>query len=308
MSEPHDPAAALRAELIAAGLLIDTGVNGLYGFSRTFEDVIDRFEAVITAIAAGDGAERMRFSPGLSRFAFERSGYLKSFPQLAGTVHSFGGGEREHRVLLQQLDKGEDWTGEQRLTEVVATPATCYPVYPEIARRGPLPDGGVTVDTGGWCFRHEPSLDPARMQMFRQREYVRLGAPAQVVAFRDLWLERSKVLFAELGLPAHADVANDPFFGRAGRMLAANQRESALKFELLVPVARADSPTALVSFNCHEDHFAHAWDLRTADGAYAHTACIGYGLERVAIGLFRHHGFDLARWPATVRKRLGYGT
>ena len=36
----------------------------------------------------------------------------------------------------------------------------------------------------------------------------------------------------DLGLQIVADVANDPFFGRAGSMLAASQRESALKFEL----------------------------------------------------------------------------
>ena len=52
-------------------------------------------------------------------------------------------------------------------SDVVLTPASCYPVYPIIARSGPLPEGGWLVDSASWCFRREPSLDPVRMQMFR---------------------------------------------------------------------------------------------------------------------------------------------
>ena len=45
-------------------------------------------------------------------------------------------------------------------------------------------------------------------------------------------------LLRGLGLDADFDVAADPFFGRGGRMLAASQREQALKFEILVQIAR----------------------------------------------------------------------
>jgi hypothetical protein len=37
-------------------------------------------------------------------------------------------------------------------------------------------------------------------------------------------------------LPFDVDVANDPFFGRAGRIMASSQRDQGLKFELLVPI------------------------------------------------------------------------
>ena len=39
----------------------------------------------------------------------------------------------------------------------------------------------------------------------------------------------------------------------------------------------------------------------TADGRFAHSACIGFGLERIALALFAAHGFDPASWPAAVR-------
>ena len=142
------------------------------------------------------------------------------------------------------------------------------------------------------------------MQMFRQREYIRLGTPPQVSAFRDLWIERGRDLIASLGLPLAVDVANDPFFGRSGRLMADSQRAQQLKFELLIPVADPQKPTACLSFNYHMDHFGEAWDLRTADGALAHTACVGFGMERITLALLRHHGFDVRAWPAPVRAVL----
>ena len=33
----------------------------------------------------------------------------------------------------------------------------------------------------------------------------------------------------------------------------------------------------------------------------AHTACVGFGLERITLALLRHHGLDLAAWPEAVR-------
>ena len=96
----------------------------------------------------------------------------------------------------QMVEKHGDWTTEQKTTQVVLTPAACYPCYPVIAKRGPLPAEGRTVDVYSYCFRHEPSLDPARMQMFRMREYVRMGTPDQIVEFRAMWIERGKALYA----------------------------------------------------------------------------------------------------------------
>ena len=45
--------------------------------------------------------------------------------------------------------------------------------------------------------------------------------------------------------------------------------------------------------------------MHTADGAVAHSACFGFGLERVALALAAKHGFDVAAWPASVRQELG---
>lgn len=298
-------AAAFGAELIRAGLLLETGVPGLYGRSGTFEAVHDGLDAWITRIGAAQGAEVMRFPPAMNRKRFEASGYMRGFPQLAGTIHCFCGDEREHRALLACIETGQDWTEGQKATDAVLTPAACYPLYPILAARGPLPQGGTTIDVMSWCYRHEPSDDPARLQSFRMREYVRIGRPEDVLEFRQRWLDQAPAIGAALGLPAVTDLANDPFFGRTGKLKADSQREQGLKFELLIPVGSAEKPTACMSFNYHQDLFGTLCGLTLPDGSTAHTGCVGFGMERLVMALFRHHGFAPATWPATVRATLG---
>ena len=291
-----------QGELVEAGLLIPLGVPGLYGRSGGFERVVDHFERYITRMGSHLEPEVVRFPPLLARQHYLRTGHIQNFPNLMGSVHSFSGDERGHLGLLQKMEQGRDWACDLAPTEVMLSPAACYPLYP--TARGALPGNGRTVDLQSFVFRHEPSVDPARMQIFRQREFVRLGTPKQALAHRDYWLERAEEMLLAVGLEVRPVVANDPFFGRGGRMMAATQKEQDLKYELVVPVATPERPTAVASCNCHLDHFGHAFDIRTADGQPAHSACVGFGLERIALALFRAHGFDPAHWPASVRQVL----
>ncbi len=290
--------------LFESGLLIDTGVDGLYGRSGQFEDVISAFERLVDRFGGADGAEAIRFPPGMNRAFFETSGYMKSFPQLAGTVHSFCGNELDHMSLLKCMEVGDDWTKDQQATDIVLTPAACYPLYPTVAKRGAVSDDGALFDLQSYCFRHEPSKDPARQQLFRMREYVCMGSEKHVTDFRQSWMDRGVEMMKAVGLDVSIDVANDPFFGRAGKMLANNQRDQNLKFELLIPITSAAKPTACMSFNYHQDAFGTKWGLNFADGSVVHTACVGFGLERIALALFHTHGLDVKEWPESVRKAL----
>ena len=296
--------AAFLRDLLASGLLVDTGVPGVYGQNETFDHVRVGFTDAVARAGAPDNAEPMRFPPLLSRYQLEKNGYLGSFPHLAGTVFSFDGSEAQALEQEGRAARHEDWSEFQSMTELVVLPAACYPVYPEIAKRGTLPRSGAIVDTGSqWVFRHEASDDPARMQSFHMYEFVRIGAPEDVVAFRNTWLERTESLFERLGLHATSEIAADPFFGRVGRMLAANQRDQELKFELVALIGGPE-PTAIATFNFHQDHCTSVYDISIEGAGPVQTGCVAFGIERCTLALFRAHGLDVDAWPAEVRAEL----
>jgi seryl-tRNA synthetase len=186
----------------------------------------------------------------------------------------------------------------------VLTPAACYPLYPLVAARGNVPAKGLAFDVASYCFRRETSHEPGRLQSFRMREYVCVGAPEVALAFRKRWIARAEELAQQLALPYTLATASDPFFGRAGKIMAISQVEQALKFELLIPVNSEENPTACMSFNYHQDHFGTTWDLQTDTQDVAHTACVAFGLDRLGLALFATHGLDLQRWPASARETL----
>jgi len=311
---PHDDLAletahayaSYQGQLVAAGLLVPMGVAGVYGRGAMFEDVITKFDELVSREGAKHQPERLRFPPLFSRAAYGKIDHIHNFPDLMGSVHTFVGGDREHRGMLEKFDRGEDWSRDLEASEVMMTPAICYPLYPTLAGRT-LPQGGKRVDLQGYAFRHEPSDDPARMQIFRMHEFVRLGTPAEALAHRDEWLERGQAIFESVGLPVERVVANDPFFGRGGRVQKVIQREQNLKYEFVVPICSEEKPTAIGSCNYHLDHFGTAFGISTAGGEVAHSACVGFGLERIALALFKRHGLDVAEWPRDVRDVLGIG-
>ncbi len=290
------------AELVEAGLLIPTGVAGVLGRNGVFEGIVDGLLAAVKHRSAGDVVEFVRFPPVITRANYLRSGHLASFPHLAGSIHAFVGDDRAHRELMRKANAGEQWTDDLAPTDVMLTPACCYPVYPMCS--GTLAAGGRTFDILSYCFRHEPSNDPMRMQMFRQMEHVRLGTPDDIADWRGKWFTRSQELLTDLDLDFSCDVASDPFFGRGGKLMAVSQIEQALKFELNVNILSSEHPTACVSLNSHEDHFGHEFNIHSSDGSVAHTGCIGFGLERLTLALLRRHGFDPTTWPAAVRTSL----
>jgi seryl-tRNA synthetase len=296
--QPADP-----LDHLADKLFHRMGADGVYARTALYEDMVERLAALITR-RREPGTEVMRFPPVMSRSQLEKSGYLKSFPNLLGCVCGLHGSEREINDAVGRFDKGGDWTTSLSPADLVLSPAACYPVYPIAASRGRLPDGGLRFDVAADCFRREPSRHLDRLQSFRMREYVCIGTPDDVSAFRERWMDRAQAIATELGLAFRVDHASDPFFGRVGQMKAVSQKQQALKFELLVPLRSADEPTACMSFNYHRDHFGNTWGIVAADGEPAHTGCVAFGMDRLAVAMFHTHGIDPTRWPTRVRDAL----
>jgi seryl-tRNA synthetase len=288
---------------LPAALFRDMGVDGVYARSALYEGVIDKLTAFITA-QRDPRAEVLRFPPVMSRKQLEKSGYLDSFPNLLGCVCALHGTEAQIRGAAERFKSGGDWTTSLAAADLVLSPAACYPVYPLVASRGAVPEGGLLFDVAADCFRREPSKSLDRLQSFRMREYVRIGTPEDIRSFRDGWMRRAQGLADQLGLPYAVDVASDPFFGRVGQMMAVSQVQNALKFELLIPYYPGARPTACMSFNYHQAHFGEVWGLHNDRHEHSHTGCVAFGMDRLAVAMFATHGVELARWPASVRQAL----
>jgi seryl-tRNA synthetase len=279
------------------------GADGVFARTGRYEAVIDGLQRLLTRHRPNE-AEVLRFPPVMSRSQLETSGYLNSFPQLLGCVCCLQGEEKDIASAVDRAKKGGDWTSEATSADLVLIPAACYPVYPIAASRGAAPAAGYIFDVAADCFRHEPSQQIDRMQSFRMREYVRIGTPEQVIDFRQNWIERAKGIADQLRLPHRIDFASDPFFGRTGQLLAANQIDQALKYELLIPVRSNGQPTACMSFNYHRDYFGKTWGVSDVNGNIAHTGCAAFGIDRLAVALFAIHGLETSVWPATVLEAL----
>lgn len=278
------------------------GVDGLYAQGAVFADVVGALSRLIRRAGGDEEAVELRFPAVMARTDFVRTGYLRSFPSLVGSVDTFLGDDRAHRELLAALARDDGWADHLVPAEAVLCSAACHPLYPTLS--GVVGADARRFDIVGTVFRHEPSTDPARMQSFHMHERVLVGSPQAALGHGERWQLRAMEVLGALGLDVRSSVAHDPFFGRIGALLAASQTESGLKTEVLGATGPEGDASALASVNLHEDHFGKAFGVQLDDGAPAHSACAGFGLERVTLALLWEHGLLPEAWPTDVRAQL----
>jgi seryl-tRNA synthetase len=295
------PRSAFRRALFQAAWLRPSDTDGVVATSLRFEELAGAFQRYAARYLGRPEDEILYFPPVTPRAVIERTGYTLAFPHLLGSVSGLAVNDRSHAGLLTTAEAERDWDALLSSTDLMLTPAICHPLYPLC--RGVLPGGWRRFNVTGWCFRHEPSADPIRLQSFRQYEWVCLGEPQAVTGQWERWTGEATSLLANLGLEVEPVIATDPFFGRSGQILAAAQRDERLKLEFVTDIA-GDGLVAIGSCNRHLDHFGAAFGIETTPGRLAHSACIGLGLERVALALLARHGLEPAHWPAQTRERL----
>lgn len=292
-----------RSQLIAAGLLVPTGADGIYLTSGAYESIAAAIDRLVSRAGADQAAEVLHAPVVMPRSVLEASGFVGAFPDLVGTIDTFQGDDAAHGQILRRLEAGDDrWADLFEPSDVALCPAACHPVYPTC--RGRLAGGARRFEVFGHCYRNEPSDDPARLQAFRMHEFVFVGDADGALDHRDLWLERAAHLLGGLGLSVEAALGSSHFFGRAGRLLSAHQRAEGLKHEIVTSVHPGEGPVGVVSCNYHLDLFGRGFGIEMPDGSPAHSACAGFGTERVVLALLAAHGLDSQAWPVAVRQLL----
>ncbi len=298
----HEVSEAFRGTLFAEGILIETGVDGVYGRSGTYQKLVDAINGLVNQQGAALRASVINFPPVMSRSTFDQTGYLRSFPDMVGSISVFRGNDRDHAELVRRLAENKSYAELVEPAEVILCSAACHSVYPLCTGR--LSTDERLFDIRANCFRSEPSTDPARMQSFEMHEIVYVGKPDAAHQHQQQGLAWGLQLLRDLGLEMVPEPASDPFFGRLGRVLTAEQLDDGLKIEGTSPVWSESKRTALMSVNYHRDHFGATFGIESPDGSVAHSACVAFGIDRIALALLHAHGLRPDAWPESVRHIL----
>src|SRR5882757_4344131 len=106
------------SDALLHSLFRQTGVNGVYGRTAVFEQVVDGLAALISRKREPD-TEVLRFPPVINRAYIEKSGYLHSFPNLLGAVCCLDGDELAIRRAVDRPAKDGGWTAALAPTDLV---------------------------------------------------------------------------------------------------------------------------------------------------------------------------------------------
>ena len=133
------------------------------------------------------------------------------------------------------------------------------------------------------------------------REVIFVGPKDYVLENRETARQRMAQFFEQINLAYKVETANDPFFIGEFRKQAAFQSAFQLKFEIRASLPYKDDTLAIGSYNYHQDFFGRHLNISLEDGSPAHTGCVAFGLERVALAFIAQYGFDKNNWPSIVQ-------
>lgn len=289
--------------LLSRGALIPFG-SGRFGWGPELYSLIEAIDRSVLAYSELFYARPYAFPALVGAGDLARAGYLRSFPQhVTLALHL-----REDLEAIRRFARAQ-WTGEkleclpQDLSDVrsILAPTVCvhaYAMWAESTQPKPM-----TLTARGHCFRYESSnlTGLERLWDFSMREIVFLGPPEWVVEQRDKMVETCTQLLKGLTLSFEIRNANDAFFLDDFSTQTAFQNAFDLKFEMLAQLPYQKSELAVGSINYHRDHFARSFGIADGQGRPLHSACVGFGLERLALAVLSQCGTDPQGWPESLR-------
>jgi seryl-tRNA synthetase len=260
----------------AQALTVATPAPGVQLTTDVFEAAVARLRASINEMFA-EATRSFWVPPVIEMGVLSRTGYPKSFPHLLGEVANNAAGSKLGIP-----------------TGLALTSAACHHAYPLISDS--IVDTPFCVAVEGTCFRNESSYEQGRLRSFRMREFVLVDHPDACLLWQEESLRRIRTWCEGLGLDVTVNIANDPFFGPGSRLMRESQRAQQLKWEVHAPVDEQQSQ-AIASCNYHKDHFSATFRFEGAGGKPVHSACTGFGLERIVMAMVNRHGDDVSAWP-----------
>jgi hypothetical protein len=232
-----------------------TALTKIESRSQTNFRSCDDVDVAIRRWAESLGCQEVEVSSLIPASELQRAGYPDAFPQLV--IYARPGQDDGKAEPVYAL-----------------SPAVCYHAYLGLAGR--VLDSLIRLTAQGQCFRNESECEPGRRQIeFRMRELIFIGQPNQIELALEGIETVVKGIAADAGIDGSWEVGNDPFFLSTSRGRALMQRLLNTKREFCLP-----DGLAIASINRHQSFFGERFSIRTSDGAFAHSACIAFGLDR----------------------------
>jgi seryl-tRNA synthetase len=294
-ADPH-PLLEERGELFGFG-------RGRYGLGPRLLALLEFFDRQLLSDAVLTGAAPHQFPSLVGADVLERCGYLRSFPHSLCFVSHL----REDLAAIQgfardaRREEGGLVLDPEALSRVecLLSSTVCFHCYAWLEGRRLARPQSFTAR--GKCFRYESGnmRGLERLWDFTMRELIFVGPEEHVLAERERAVGRAAELLDAWGLSYEIKSAADPFFIDE-YSASAFQMAFDLKYEVRASLPYKGKTLAVGSFNFHRDHFGSAFGIGCGGGGPANTACVGFGLERLALAFLAQHGLDAKDWPAPV--------
>ncbi|MBF0215268.1 MAG: hypothetical protein HQM00_17200 [Magnetococcales bacterium] len=294
--------------LLASGEVVQTDA-GLFSLGPKVASLCRYFENRLFEVGLSQGAGIHRF-PALVPAAFlDRIQYFKNFPHsLSFASHLRADLEIVERFASETVCRdGAIHPAEGSLAGIrqILAPTVCHHFYLFLANRV-LPCDPMVATAQGHCFRYESinmhSLE--RLWGFTMWEVIFVGSAPRVKESLTQAGLALHALLAEWGLAYRLENATDPFFIREFGAQSGFQNIYDLKYEYRARLPFKEGTLAAGSRNYHQDFFGRHMGITLPDGRFAHSGCIGFGLERLAFAFLAQHGTAFEKWPETVRAGL----
>lgn len=262
-------------QTISLSNLIEEGWVEILGDGRVilnkdFITIMQLFDTIIMMWAAEDNAVSYQYPDFYSCSELNKCGYIQQF----------------HGHCFFPSINNSDYFDSNMLkyTDYICNPAICMHSYIQYQNSKIEKNSPVVITAKGKCKRNErdgfSSLE--RLLDFTMREIVFLGSEKYVMKKRIDYMDKAKQLVEHLNLNGRIQISHDPFFRKEDEVKVSFQKKFKLKYELLLNNPDSNNDVAVGSFNYHNINFSKAYKIYLDDNHLAHTACIAFGLERLA--------------------------
>lgn len=238
--------------------------------NHDFYKIMQLLDAIILTWASEDKANEYLYPDFYCSKELEKCNYVQQFYP---------------HCVFSSVNTSESFSPNNlKYSGFISNPAICMHSYIQYQNSTLKTEHPVVITAKGRCKRNEEKgfVSLERLLDFTMREIIFIGTAEYVVKKRHEYMEKAKQLIEELHLDGQIMLSNDPFFKKEDEIKIIFQKKFKLKYELVLKNPDTNHEVAVASFNYHNINFSKAYNIHLDDNRLAHTACVAFGLERLA--------------------------